>query len=387
MGTIRLEETNIPIPPDDDEKKDSMNFREEQDAMLKDLTTSGGKINRYELKQELKPLVEMNSAPDMDALLSDTAVRCFFKHIKAEWIISYMKKKFPDYSLPQSGIVEMRVWVARNLYMSNTLRSSITQKIVHEELQRILDDREKYKDIPIFKGRHLLVVANDETHSTFLCFGTNRTCAPKQLLDDMRRQQGDKELEANLVLPGFKGLPLSKAKETADDKIENYPVPMTLVLFAHGDKGFLTLHGEDYNPAYSFSHDDLMKTLDKRAKKYEKEFKDPKMRDIVLICSCSSQDVVQRVNKDYDSKHPIDRPAKPLAFICSSEYGQPSKFDSSSHSSSFFSEVVDTPSSVSTIGTVIKNHRIGSSNASVFISDTNDTEHMRQIAMREETDQ
>ena len=90
MGTIRLEETNIPIPPDDDEKKDSMNFREEQDAMLKDLTTSGGKINRYELKQELKPLVEMNSAPDIDALLSDTAVRCFFKHIKAEWIISYM---------------------------------------------------------------------------------------------------------------------------------------------------------------------------------------------------------------------------------------------------------------------------------------------------------
>ena len=340
--------------------------------------------NEERLKRELHPLIECNKHPYLSDLAEDPALIYYFDRVRPEWVVLYMLKKNPDFPYGEKDIVENRVMVARNLYFSGRPPIEVTQESVFYELDRIDDGLDVYKDVPLFKGRHVLVLANDEMKSTW--GGNIKRFSPKYVLQKIEYSQGDKNLKSGIIFPNKKTAPLDQVKEQAKKSIVDYPCPMTLVLMGHGTKKGFLFHGHSEKTKYVLTNEDLAEALHKRSLKYREEFKDPIMRDIIILGNCRSQEIARGTNAGFERRQETEAAAKPLAYIARCEYGQNGWLRYARQDRYFFSDFLGLENVTPTIGAVIDNQWRGDSNACVLIcSDSKGKGPMMQIS-KEESD-
>lgn len=327
--------------------------------------------------------------------------------VKAEWI----KKDHPLMKeVIQSGgeelaMAQMRAMIARNLFFRKVPITELTAK---EEFGRVVEARERYKDMNLFKDRNVLLAAHEEnlkdmpgkgaeTKKWFeVESGDSHVFAKKALQEAMKKQVGAKG-DLQVVRPESEGTKpeehmkrLREAKADILNKIKNTPPPFTFVFDGHGGPDSLFLsHGqiEGFRPGQGaeqakviemrntikISAEELAAALKMRQEKFAEQYAaSPQNKDVLVLACCFNANFIRNV---YDK---MGTATKPIA-VGQSEYGQYSLFFlPHKYGSPFLSKVVGiaTEDKPPTIGTIFENefmdlHNIKGSSGAEFEGNTN----------------
>jgi len=271
------------------------------------------------------------------------------------------EKEFEDYCVNAQAVI------ARNLYFQY---KPVTEFNVREELIRLAEVREEYKNVHIFKGRNVLLVAHNEVIEWDSQGDSNRFI--KKSFELRIESDHPKELD---VLRGKESLlSLTEKKYTALEKIETAESPFTFVFDGHGGPNKIYLssgkisNGKliESETAVKITVRELFRSYKVRQEKYPSS-KDPAKKDIFINSGCYSANFIRSFYNLCD-KFNVPKPI----FAGESEYGQ---FGYSEYASlngdKFFDAMFDySDSTPATLGNLI-NHDIRnpSSNISIYIPD------------------
>jgi len=335
--------------------------------------------------------------------------------IKTEWVDKHhpMMKVAMQAGGEELAMGQMRAMIARNLFFK---KLPITEQTVKEEFGRVIETRERFKNIALFKDRNMLLAAHEEilddknedlTPSLIKQFekesGDRHVFAKPALQQALKNQAGTKGT-LQFVRPESEGTTpeehikrLKIAKESILKQIRETPPPFTFVFDGHGSSDALYLsHGQiegfkpgqgtekasivEKNNTIKITAEELASALKSRQERFADHYATPEGKDIIVLACCFNANFIRNV---YDKMG--DAP-KPIA-IGQSEYGQYSLFSYPyKYGSPFLSTVVgiaaeDKPSS---IGTVFTNEFMdlnnlksssgnfdGNTNPSIYIPDEN----------------
>ena len=323
--------------------------------------------------------------------LEDPTVKHVLK-VSPDWLI--------DPKPPEYKITEFRVMIARNLYIQD---EEVNQDTVLAEYHTILASRERYREIPLFKGRNVLLVAHNEINENGRIgehvFGTDAT---KKAIEDQGTLNVDR-VRADQSLESLK----SKKKQILD-RIETSQPPFTFVFNGHGSSDRLFLSkGQIENgeilakDSISISYGELAFAFAKRYKKYPKLLNtEPENQDILVFSSCYNHTFVRNFYvklklklKSGWKKYLPERIAKwnivkwnfslPIALGASeyNQYGYHNSFNK--YGGDFWKNILNLKEKghITTFGTMMNKEDNGDTNPYLYIPAANG--QFRQIAKNE----
>lgn len=194
--------------------------------------------------------------------------------------------------------------VARFLEANQT---PVNEQTVKEAYQCILETKELTYNIPLFEGRHVLVMACDQKDER----GNNVFGNEKSL--SLYKAKG--ALSQNMVRlsdPQFALMGLQEKLDTIKDMLIHAPSPLTLIFDTHGGTdGSIKLSEDIY-----LYQSDLAEIFEARAK-ISKENGLPPPQDIVLFLACFNANIMEKLSDILD-QHGVRSPL----MAGPSEYGQ-----------------------------------------------------------------
>ncbi len=305
-------------------------------------------------------LLSIDQQPQRARLLEDPGLRDW-SEVKEEWI-DWRKLKSPASGEKQAAVwkLQMRAMIARNLYFQNL---EVNEANVKKEFLRIVETREKYSTLKVFKGRNVLHAAHtelirdvkkldgklftDEQYQEWEKASEDPHRFGKKGTQDAIKKQQDGEGTYEMLRPAKNLEALQKAKEDILQKIKTMGPPSTFIFDGHGgpDAWYLsdgTVSGtakagtvNETDTTVKISVEELAQALVERAKKFPQlRTNDPSKKDIFIFACCYNTNFIRSLYMQMG-----DAP-KPIA-LGASEYGQYgySKLGSI-HGSRFFSEIL-----------------------------------------------
>ncbi len=275
---------------------------------------------------------------------------------------------------------QWRAMIARNLFAQ---KLPVREDTVRDECLRILREREANRDVPIFAGRNVLLLANNERltetrQGDAFRFGRNHVQHAIQV-----QQQGGGRLSflrsepsaADDRMQAYQRL--LRSKDDALDRICKTAPPFTFVFSGHGMPDGLYLNQGEFvqgslqSTGVRITPDELAEAWIQRARLYPQLAQaTPQTRDLIILDSCFSTDFLRAF---YSRLGSAPRPT----VIGTTEYNQVGftrPLDRySPYGSSFFANVLNLeqqPHSRSTLGTVFQNLLEGDTKPVVIIPDT-----------------
>jgi len=351
-------------------------------------------IDISERKKDNMPLAEKlvsgDSKPQPLGLLEDPGLRKW-SEVKEEWI-DWKKSKSPALDEEEEAIwkLQMRAMITRNLYFQNV---DVTEASVKTEFLRIVETREKYAKLEVFKGRNVLHVAHaevlrdlrdtkgkpytDKEYKAWEESSEDVHLFGKKGNQDAIKAQQDGKGSYEIIRPKKKIEALQQAKKDMLEKIKTMAPPATFILDGHGgpDAWYLsdgtvaetakTGKVTETDATVKISVEELAQALVERAKKFPKlKTEDPSGKDIFVFACCYNSNFIRSLYEQLG-----DAP-KPIA-LGMSEYGQYGySVIRSKYGSKLFSQVLELKNDrPTTISDVFKNEFKDFSNPSLYIPD------------------
>ena len=219
----------------------------------------------------------------------------------------------------QRDIDEMRLMIARNLHFSGIRPENVSQDGIKREYERIKEMRERMKDVNLFEGRNVLLIAdnerwlqtvNENMKSGPYRFGNNT------IMQAMERQQGT--MTRTTYLHRFRAdgseytsdhESVLRMKQDILQEIRETTGFLTIYFDAHGEGGRVFL---DRNTAITSG--EIADALNDRHNHTRTDEKDEPV--IIISGSCFNINQMHNIFKYLDDDVP-----KPI-FIGASDYGQ-----------------------------------------------------------------
>lgn len=263
-------------------------------------------------------ILERNRNLSLQGIIEDPAWS-LFKNIPNNWIPTENIEN-PD----RAKIAEHGLMIARNLHFQGIEPEEITREMIVEESERILEMREKMKEIPIFKDRNVIMIAdneknpenagNDETHR----FGLDTTA------EEVKHQQNSGEYSLERFRINTTTENPESVKNEILSRIAGTAGPLTILLEGHGIRyGFHITNRDRITPR------DFADALNERHRLRQKEKGQTPEEPVIIIynsCFGSNQGRYLYEHLNPDVQKPV--------IITKSEHGQSSytNFDSIYHS-------------------------------------------------------
>lgn len=234
---------------------------------------------------------KLENANDGRKLLSDPALK-HFEDVKREWLPELSDREF----------VNMATFISRNLYFKE---QKISDETVKEEYQRILEQREKYGELPVFYDRNILLLSHIERYKEN---GIDRDRFGQEgLVNALVKQKGDNDkVFQHIEAKNYDEL--SKVKDSALNSIEEMGTPFTFFMDGHGSPDAIYLSdgqaSELVNSSNSqiiesdntvkISYKELAKAIAKRSTKYGEQVKN----DIYIFSGCFNYQFIRKLYKE-----------------------------------------------------------------------------------------
>lgn len=350
------------------------------------------RLTKDDLKA-LKSVIDLTyKADDINALASDPALAANFTDVKPHFVQGWLMKNksavLTDLwkSNAKRTETELRMWIARNLHARNI---TPTIQSVSDEADAIAADISRVQDIPLFRERNILLVANNQTLGSSSWEGEqiNESGSKKRFFNPraeraIRWQQGKDTtnmFKNETIRMGEGDYAGQAGKQELLQRFRNYPSPATFMLEGHGEPHSFALSNGAF--AYHLTDKDIAKALYARSKVHPRKISE----DIVVLSCCRSQELLRNIARLMDEEAAADTlaknktSAKPI-FIAESEYGQNGYSKSNMYGSVTSADVFRFGDYRSTVGTVISNQFKGDSNISVFVPSSEDPQIMREVA-------
>lgn len=339
------------------------------------------------LVHDVHDILGSNQERSFRGLVRDPAWS-LFRGMSRDWVPAEDTRGFDDAKLTEHGLM-----IARNLYFRGV--SEVTREAVAEESGRIAEAREKVRDIPLFAGRNVVMIAGNEENfssssSDKYRFGTDRT------VEAVRQQQGTGGFfERFRAIRRVRRFELVRVvKVNALSRIAETAGPLTILLEGHGTESGFYLSGtittswgmsdewnritpEDFARALNRRHQLILREIEKGDMSAEDQ-----QPVIISYLSCYNSNQARSLYEHLDPGVP-----RPIV-IGGSEFGQVMYNDSESEYNSYFLE-----------GHILQLNREGSatvggaveeslhedplyirSNPSIYIPDPDDPGRPMQIA-------
>lgn len=277
----------------------------------------------------------------------------------------------------------LQIIIARNLFFQNRTPD---KKSVQKEALRIMAERERYKNLPLFKDRNVLFAAHKEKNRKRSILGKEGEIifGKEATITAIAKQGGRVSLER----PDHTPTSLQKAKKNTLVKLINTPPPFTFVFDGHGGPDALYFSEGDLSgtqilataKAMKITCAELQAAYLKRREKFPQKPNTPmQKRDIFILASCFNHTFLRTF---YDSL-PAHIP-KPIIVGCA-EYGQFGFSNNSPFGSSFFADTLNLKSGQPGTFQDIFNGEMNQldGNPSLYIPTENNT--LQQLSEREKT--
>lgn len=341
----------------------------------------------------LKSVIDLTfKSDDINALTSDPALAANFTDVKPHFVQGWLMKNksavLTDLwkSNAKRTETELRMWIARNLHARNI---TPTIQSVSDEADAIAADITRVQDIPLFRERNILLVANNETlgSSAWEEEQKQESGSKKRFFNPrseraIRWQQGkdDTNMFKNETIRMGEGDYAGQAgKHELLQRFRNYPSPATFMFEGHGAPHTFALSNGVFH--YQLTDKDIATALYARSKVHPGKI----AQDIVVLSCCRSQELLRNIARLMDEEAAADTSAKNKSalkpiFIAESEYGQNGYSKSNMYGSAASTDVFRFGDYRSTVGTVIRNQFKGDSNINVFVPSSDDPRIMREVA-------
>lgn len=288
-------------------------------AILKIKEESKGNENRFELLKFMYQNTNFTTAYNVGVFLKDPA---FTYCEKVQGIIHDPGKALK---------------IGRNLFLEKKPLHVITEETINGAERKIEEEKDKYKDVEIFKGRNVILVGNSElwqnrprdpTIMPDNLLGKPRFLDP-ETIDAVKKNIGGDNPEEKLQTfkPSSETPSVDELKKMEDAillSIETTPPPLTFLFDGHGlEDGLFYINGYVSNDIKnsgkgkeSMSAEKLAKAIAKRKENFPGREEDL-AKDVYIFSSCYSHTYARRVidiNKENGGIQPV--------FVGVSEYGQ-----------------------------------------------------------------
>ena len=262
--------------------------------------------------------------------------------------------------------------ISRNLYFQG---KEVNEKSVREEVQRIINTRELYENINIFKDRNVVIVAHSEKEASEERFGKPALIA---------RIKKDTPKTTSLLRPENKKESLKKTKEKILATIRNTKQPFTFLFDGHGSEDAMYLSDgnikketeedkfEETKNTEKITITEFFKAYKDRQEAFGDDTKTPQTKDIFLNGGCLSANFIRQFYRLCENAG-IQKPI----FAGEAEYGQYAYSEGNSRSNgyenNFYNQIFDGEQAQSaTLGNLIKNDSKNlNSNPSFYLPDAN----------------
>lgn len=289
-----------------------------------------------------------------------------------DWV-QYIERSWLPRSLSDREFGEFVAMICRNLYLKDKSVMP-TKKKVREEYHAILALRDKYRKVPLFQGRNVIVVSHLERN-----YDGTPAFANEAFCDIIRKQQGEKNEFYHYKANDKSETTIEETKQEILTKIESMPSPMTFLFHGHGGGYELGLTGGQvgfdlYEDFYGIAVDDLARALQERSKRLGK---DGVSQDILVFLGCYSHTFIRNLHEKLDAL----KSEKPI-MLGESEYGQLTLLKGGAHSSygeALFDELFkkDSPT---TLGDVWGLSYFSDFNPSLYIPVNNIPQQITQVS-------
>ena len=138
-------------------------------------------IRKY---QPLRHIVRRNLEPMLGGMTWDPALRTFIA-IPSDWVPEEQVSN-PD----EAGITEHRLMIARNMWFRN-MTDNPSPEAVAEEGERILRAREAVRDMPLFTGRNVIMIAGNEEKTDKYIDSDEYRYGTEKTVEEVKQQQGE----------------------------------------------------------------------------------------------------------------------------------------------------------------------------------------------------
>lgn len=290
----------------------------------------GNGFKVFDDPENLLSTEKMSALPSIWVKCKDNPVRTILvKHISEGTDLfnsSNLRSFLSDPSLPACETVyskmteknpELALKVGRTIYFSGINIEEITPNMINEYIKYIDNLKESYADMPIFKDRNVLFIANNENWDD----GSPRF-ATEDIIDGIEASD-PKKFDTLSPGPNSSAKDLNAFKEQVLRSIRNSPPPLTVVFAGHGGPRELyhydgQIRGEvpdNSNAVYYITSDEIADAMIKRAEKFGKE---AIKTDFYTFHSCFSsnfiRDVIRKVQSSEEGQLPL--------LAAEAEYGQ-----------------------------------------------------------------
>ena len=186
-----------------------------------------------ELAKVADTLLERDKEPSSPRFREDPAVQ-HIGEIDPSWV--------PDKHVNKAdkpALAQYRTLIARNLYFQGI--ETITKEAVQKESERIILMRERYQNVPLFKGRNIIVAAHLElTPEDFRNPADPWRFGKDALISELKRQQSaggqeDHSFSVQRERPKIESMEeVSRVKRETLNLIKMLPGPLTFIFDGHG---------------------------------------------------------------------------------------------------------------------------------------------------------
>jgi len=331
--------------PDDDFKK----------QILNEIKTKRNEC--YDIAKDLLKSEQKEAKWNIPEFFLDPAIQLILK-ITPDWIQPPPPKEL---SMNQARLI-----IARNLFFQKLEPSKETVKA---EWEKVIEQREAYKDVKLFKDRNVIHMADNEysKQQAVHSFGnepekdniTSQGAKLEPYRADYKPEASDTE----------KIKTLQKIKTTMLNSIVNTKPPLTFYYAGHGNANaiFFDSHSEfesKFNPLTTITYKEFAQKLIERNNKYPDEYKDKNTRPILIINTCYSSTFLRNVYAEIGKSRPL-----PIG-LGASEYNQQTKSAQGSVSD-FEQKILELgmtdKKNPSTIGMIMKREEKAAVNPTLYI--------------------
>ncbi len=318
--------------------------------------------------------------------------------IQVEWLEPYWDRlKKPEMVLngekERIFRIGICVMIARNL---DCQKKKVNPQNVQDEILNIIAYKEKYKDVPIFIGRNVVLAANAEMvrdmrndegepygdYSYEYAEGKGgdiHSFGKKGLQDAIKKQQNGKG-SLEFIRPEKNEESLRNAKAAILEKIRTTQPPMTFFFNGHGGPDAIYLVNEIYNgnvgmspknpseiKAIVISTMELADAYKDRLRKFpELKINDPTKTDVFIFSCCFNANFIFNFNSL------VGNLPKPI-MLGAGEYGQTILYDAYLKTGTKFHRDIlgldpDVDKTPTTLGNVFENELLTDENTTVLIN-------------------
>ena len=238
--------------------------------------------------------------------------------INPAWVMEGCRREKPGEGKGEKKFFDnLRVTVARNLHFQEI---PVTEATVKREVARIMEAREKFGTIPLFEGRNVLFLTNEE----------DRFNSPEHYNFTKRIEADGGKMCGDSAVSWKKGLTGKSIGKEFLDLLENTASPLTFIFHGHGSKYGMHLSGGDF-----ISYAEFYRAYFNRRKKQMETGAGAEDLDIFIAKGCFGANFVR--NFMTYAKHGNEFRGIPIPiFISESEYGQYAYSEGGNYVDTFF---------------------------------------------------